>query len=253
MFPVTDISIGRRPGVVVHARLRRPRRVRRVGSAVESLAAAPRTRVSSARRDPAARPPMTIDPEASISLDILLRARAGDQDAITRLVEHYRPRLERWAHGRLPQFARDIEDTRSIVQAVMIKAVRRLPSFQPDRPHAWRFYLCTAVKHAIIDCTRRVQARPRLEPLDERLPSIEPSPDRAAMSAEIVELYTQALSTLPPDMQEMLVDSLEWDMSHAELAAKFGKPSVDAARMAVSRAKLQLAAAMARMCGKVPS
>jgi RNA polymerase sigma factor (sigma-70 family) len=146
-----------------------------------------------------------------------------------------------------------MEDTRDIVEDAMAKAVLRLPSFEPHGPHAWGYYLRTAVKHEIVDRIRRARARPVQDVLDENLPSRRHRPDEDAIVAELMERYAQALRMLPPDMQEMLVDSLEWEMSHAEIAAKFGKPSADAARMAVRRAVLQLAAIMADLCGEAGS
>jgi RNA polymerase sigma-70 factor, ECF subfamily len=253
MFAAVDTSTRRSPGMVVQVGIRPPRRNPRAEWRVDEVAAGPGAHVSSPRRDPVSGTSMTHDPASSIDLDVLLRARAGDQDALTRLVTHYRPKLERWAHARLPPCARGMEDTRDIVEDAMAKAVLRLPSFEPHGPHAWGYYLRTAVKHEIVDRIRRARARPVQDVLDENLPSRRHRPDEDAIVAELMERYAQALRMLPPDMQEMLVDSLEWEMSHAEIAAKFGKPSADAARMAVRRAVLQLAAIMADLCGEAGS
>ena len=58
--------------------------------------------------------PMVTDPESSVEL--LERARAGDSDALDRLLGRYLPRLRRWASGRLPRRARDLSDTDDLVQ-----------------------------------------------------------------------------------------------------------------------------------------
>ena len=50
-----------------------------------------------------------MDPESSVELIRL--AQSGDDDALSRLLERHLPELRRWAHGRLPQFARDLADT----------------------------------------------------------------------------------------------------------------------------------------------
>jgi RNA polymerase sigma-70 factor (ECF subfamily) len=49
---------------------------------------------------------VTHGPETSLSL--LERAREGDADALNALIARYLPRLQRWAHGRLPAWARDL-------------------------------------------------------------------------------------------------------------------------------------------------
>ena len=36
------------------------------------------------------------------SVDLLLKAQAGDNEALDRLLARYLPRLRRWASGRLP-------------------------------------------------------------------------------------------------------------------------------------------------------
>ena len=47
-----------------------------------------------------------MDPESSFEL--IERAQAGDSSAFNRLLERYRPRLHRWATGRLPRYAREM-------------------------------------------------------------------------------------------------------------------------------------------------
>jgi hypothetical protein len=44
--------------------------------------------------------------EAASSFELVLRARGGDQEALNDLCARYLPRLQRWAHGRLPASAR---------------------------------------------------------------------------------------------------------------------------------------------------
>src|ERR1700752_5220157 len=75
----------------------------------------------------AARPPLS----AASSFDLVLRATAGEQDALEALRALYLPRLQRWAHGRIPPAARSALQTHDLVQDILIKVVERLPSFQP--------------------------------------------------------------------------------------------------------------------------
>ena len=70
------------------------------------------------------------------------------------------------------------------------------------------------------------------------------SPLEAAIGQETVERYESALMTLTADEREAIVARLELGLTHAELADAMGKPSADAARMAVARAMLRLARAM---------
>jgi RNA polymerase sigma-70 factor (ECF subfamily) len=51
---------------------------------------------------------------------------------------------------------------------------------------------------------------------------------------------------LKPEDREAVIAKVELDCSYAELARAIGKPSADAARMAVGRALLRLAEEMKR-------
>jgi RNA polymerase sigma-70 factor (ECF subfamily) len=51
-----------------------------------------------------------------ITGELLSRAKGGDRAALGALMERYRPRLVRWASGRLPAYARSLLDTNDLVQ-----------------------------------------------------------------------------------------------------------------------------------------
>jgi RNA polymerase sigma-70 factor (ECF subfamily) len=72
------------------------------------------------------------------------------------------------------------------------------------------------------------------------------SPLEEAIGAEAVARYEAALSRLRPDDREVVIARVEMDMSYEEIAQLLGKPSADAARMAVHRALLRLAEEMKR-------
>src|SRR5215471_1936914 len=71
------------------------------------------------------RPPMEpLSSEATIEL--LERVKQGDEEALDRLLQRCIPALQRWAHGRLPSFARGVRDTVDLVQDAVIGAIKRL-------------------------------------------------------------------------------------------------------------------------------
>src|SRR6476620_3446804 len=82
--------------------------------------------------------------DSSSSFALLLRAREGDEAARNELCARYLPRLRRWAHGRLPVWAREHLDTEDIVQDTLKQTVRRLHQFTPDHQHAFCAYVCQA-------------------------------------------------------------------------------------------------------------
>jgi RNA polymerase sigma-70 factor (ECF subfamily) len=66
----------------------------------------------------------------------------------------------------------------------------------------------------------------------------------AAIGAEAVEHYEAALQRLRGEERELIVARIELGLTYSELAGALGKPSADAARMAVGRALVRLAEEM---------
>jgi DNA-directed RNA polymerase specialized sigma24 family protein len=63
---------------------------------------------------------------------------------------------------------------------------------------------------------------------------------------ETVGAYRRALATLRPNYRALVQAHIERDWTHEQIARMFGKPSVNAARVALGRAINRLLAAMAR-------
>ena len=100
------------------------------------------------------------DLDVTSSFALLLRARQGDEGARNELCARYLPRLRRWAHGRLPVWAREHLDTEDIVQDALMKSVRRLDTFVPDHEGAFCAYVCQALRNRLRDALRRAARRP---------------------------------------------------------------------------------------------
>lgn len=177
---------------------------------------------------------------------LLSRAQAGNADALNRLLATYLPRLNRWAHGRLPQAFRDLADTHDLVQECLIQTVKRLSSFELTREGGFHAYLRQAVLNRIRNEIRRAQGQPRRAPLDEHHPDTTQSPLDLLIGHETVARYEAALARLRPEEQDAIVVRLELGCSYEEVAATLNKPSADAARMAVHRALGRLIAEMGR-------
>ena len=184
---------------------------------------------------------MTSVPSWDSTLNLLTRARAGDEEAMNDLFTRYLPVLQRWASGRLPQWARDLTETHDVVQDVLLRTFKRVDGFEPRGEGAFHAYLRQAVMNRIRDEVRRASRLPTVVPLDEIVPHSGVSPLQAAIGNEAVERYDKALSRLTPDDRELIVARVELGLTYAELAEATGKPSADAARMAVSRALVRLA------------
>lgn len=188
-----------------------------------------------------------IDPDASdLTGDLLDRARAGDDDALNQLFERHLPMLRRWAHGRLPRWARDVADTTDIVQETILETLKRLDRFEHRGDGALQAYLRQAVMNRIRNELRKRAIRGVNATLDSRIQDEATSPLEAAIAQELLDQYDAALERLKPEEREAVVSRVEFDLSYAELAEVLGKPSPDAARMAVVRALVRLAEEMNR-------
>ena len=183
-------------------------------------------------------------PEATVEL--LDRIRRGDVSALERLLDRCLPPLRRWAHGRLPAPLRGAQETADLVQNAVMATLNRLDSFEVRHQGALQAYLRTAVLNQIRDLVRQQQRRPLMTELPDAIPGREPSPLEQAIGAENIERYEAAVERLPQADQEAIVGRLELQYTYDELAVVLGKPSPDAARMAVTRALKRLAGEMRR-------
>src|SRR5687767_3598962 len=177
----------------------------------------------------------------SSTLSLLARARAGDPDALDDLFARYLPMLSRWARGRLPLWVRDASDTQDLVQDTLLQTFKKIDGFEHRGEGAFQAYLRQAVMNRIRDALRKAQRRPDRDDLDEEAADPGLSPLEAAVGTEALEQYDSALDRLAPGDRELVVARIELGLSYAEVAAATGKPTPNAARMAVSRALLRLA------------
>jgi RNA polymerase sigma-70 factor (ECF subfamily) len=186
----------------------------------------------------------SMDPESSFEL--IERAQNGDADALDRLMARYRPRLQRWASGRLPRYARGMTDTDDLVQEALIGTFKNFDQFEHRGEWALQAYLRRAVTHRIRDELRRVSAQPRSDAISEDHAASERSPLELALGREVFAQYDAALATLDEPEREAVIARVELGCSYQEIALLVDKPTPDAARMMVARALAKLAQAMSR-------
>src|SRR4051812_4714571 len=145
------------------------------------------------------------DLPAASSFALLLRARDGDDVARNELCARYLPRLRRWAHGRLPVWARGDLDTEDIVQDTLMKSVRRLDAFTPDHEGAFCAYVCEALRNRLRDALRRAVRRPPGEAYSHDQPAPDPSPLEQAVGGQVLARYESALQRLRQSDRELVV------------------------------------------------
>jgi len=180
------------------------------------------------------------------SLTLLERAQAGDRAALESLIARYLPRLQRWATGRLPRWARDMADTQDLVQETLFQTFRRIERFESRGEGALQAYLRQAVLNRIREELRRKKRRPPRSELDPAVEDHRRSPLEEAIGQEAIERYERGLERLRPEDRELVVARIELGYTNREVADLLGKPTPNAARMATERAIVRLAKEMGK-------
>jgi len=171
---------------------------------------------------------------------LLDRARAGDNQALDRLFERYLPRLQRWARGRLPVWARDLADTHDLVQDTLLRTFKKIDGFEYRGEGALQAYLRQALMNRVREEIRRRSRHPETLPLDEDQIDTGASPLDRAIGSEGLANYERALRRLEEGDRELLIGRLELGLTYQELGELQQRPSADAARKATERALVRL-------------
>ncbi|MDR1989680.1 MAG: sigma-70 family RNA polymerase sigma factor [Acidobacteriaceae bacterium] len=169
-------------------------------------------------------------------MELVVRARDGDRVATEALLERCLPSVRRWAHGRLPAFAREQYDTNDLVQDAALNLLKRIDLFTPQHVGAMRGYLQMSIVNRIRDEVRRVNRRPPSEELPEDQVSDRTSPLEAAIESEAYDRYRCALHQLTVKDRELVLARVEVQWSTNEIMRRFGMPTESATRTAVNRA-----------------
>ena len=173
---------------------------------------------------------------------LLRRAKAGDDGARDRLFRRLTPIVRRWAHGRLPAWARYRCDSDDLVQDALMATAKNLARIDADGAAAFYAYLHKTLQNRILDEISRARLRPRAS--GAPVEALAPSPLEELLDAETLMRYQRALARLSSEDQAAILLRIELGLSLEETAAELGKPTADAARMAVSRAVKRLLEAM---------
>jgi RNA polymerase sigma-70 factor, ECF subfamily len=184
-------------------------------------------------------PPPSPRRSSTPSSRLLARARLGDRTALGRLLGRWLPRLRRWTHRRLPQWARAATDTSDLVQDAWLQTLRRFDTLDVRSRRALAAYLRQSVRNRIRDEHRRFARRGASEPLTDSLADTTRSPFDVTLAHERESRYRAALARLAPRDRELIVAHVELEYTHEQIGCMTGR-SAHAARMALERAVRRL-------------
>jgi RNA polymerase sigma-70 factor (ECF subfamily) len=180
---------------------------------------------------------------------LLRRIRGGEEAARQALYERCLPLLRRWAHGRLPQRARDIADTDDLVQITLMRALRHLDEFDANGSGSFLAYLRQILLNEVRSELRKRQHHADTVDIDT-VPLIDES---ASVAEQLVgherwRHYEQALAEIDRHDQALIVLRLEFGLAYPEIALETGS-TANAVRMRVTRALKVLADRIAELQG----
>jgi len=182
-------------------------------------------------------PEAPFDPEATVHL--LALVRAGDGDALNRLLDRCLPPLRRWARGRFPTHLRERLEAPDFVQETVVAALARLEAVETSREGALQVHLRQALAARLREVVRNQRASASTSAGD--VPIATESPLERAIGVANTERYEAALERLDRDDREAVIARLELQYSYEELAVALDKPTPAAARAAVTGALERLA------------
>jgi RNA polymerase sigma factor (sigma-70 family) len=161
---------------------------------------------------------------------------AAESTSVDTLVQNCLPSVQRWAHGKLPRGSRGDFDTKDLVQEAALRMLKRRYLFEPRHANAVQAYLRRTVLNLVRDEARRLARRPEGVDIPEELPCDQTGPLEITIRQELRVRYQEALRTLRPKDQGLIVASIEEERHVNEIARVFGLPSPAAARVAIARA-----------------
>lgn len=176
--------------------------------------------------------------------DLLRGAKEGRREALEALLARYRPRLERWAAGRLPMRARSLLDTGDLVQETLLRAIEKINAIEIRGPGGFEGYVRRGILNRIRDQIRWARRREGSETASESLVDPAPSPLEDAIGADVVRRYEEAMERLSEEERQLLHLRIELDLGYEEITAIMGRSSPDATRMAIQRGLQKLAITM---------
>lgn len=155
-------------------------------------------------------------------VDLVTRARAGDEEAFGELMKLYHQRV----YGVLFGMVRNSEDAKELAQQTWIKAWNKLETFKGESDfYTWVYRIATFTGLDFLRKRKRLQETELLdavEPVrqvDAHLPpSVTSRPDHVAQKAEIREVFEASLARLSPEHRTALVLREVEGLSYDEIA-----------------------------------
>lgn len=189
--------------------------------------------------------------ERQSSQRLLNQARAGDRDALGRLMQQLRPYVRVLARGTHRGALAGRADDSDLIQDAMVEVTRSFHGFRGAEVPEFLAWLKSVVAHTVHHSIRELVGTQKrnsvainrsLDPDD--VAGDAASPDRLAEVREESARLAATVERLPHDLQQVLLLRLVDNLPHAAIASRLGRTEA-ACRMAFLRAVRRLQELMA--------
>ena len=154
--------------------------------------------------------------------ELIERAQGGDRDAFERLFERYREELDRFIASRLGETLKSRTEISDICQEVFLKAFRSLSTFTWQGERSFFRWLAGIANNLILHLARRGRFSERVA-LQADVPGPGTSPSRHLRREERFDRLEEALRTLSPDHQQVILLTRIQGVPIEEVARRMGR------------------------------
>ncbi len=189
------------------------------------------------------------------TVELLQRARRGDQDAMATIYTRYAPRVRGLVALRMGYSLIDFLDRDDIVQDSLLDALSKIDDFESRSEGGFICWLARFVESRVKKAWRAARAKKRgggrvqrradlgvTTLADQAGPGAEPSPSQQLAAREFDDPLERALLAIGDPYRQVVYCRLMLEMSHAEIAAELELASADSARAIFHKAVARLRA-----------
>ncbi len=185
---------------------------------------------------------------------LLDAARAGDREALNRLLESCQERLRRMSAARLGGRLRAKTRASDVLQSTYLEVMRSIGEFEGKDEKTFVAWVGSILEHHVKRKVRYFSAQRRKDPSRTseigraKEPSDNATPSIELRKAEDMLTVSHALDNLPEHYREVILMKVVDGLDHQEIAKATGRTPT-ATRMLLSRARARLCMEIERLEG----
>jgi RNA polymerase sigma-70 factor (ECF subfamily) len=190
-------------------------------------------------------------PDLTESMQLVVQAQAGDEQALDDLLRRYQGRLQRIVRIRLNTKLRRCVESTDIVQETCRSAALKIGTLKLRSTASILQWLSRIAENEMIDVHRRFYGTKRDRAREVRIAegggehgvvplSEGASPDELASQREIRAIVDDAVARLPDDDREVILLRSYYGGSWEFVARELGRPNAEATRQLHRRARIRL-------------